>query len=70
MGKAYEEIGFVAISGHFLSKSLVDKLYKQIKIFFDLPNDIKNKYEINGLGGQRGYTSFGKGMPKVKKKAI
>ena len=67
LGKAYEEIGFVAISGHFLSESLVDKLYKQIKIFFDLPNDIKNKYEIAGLGGQRGYTSFGKEHAKGKK---
>ena len=26
LGKAYEEIGFVAISGHFLSESLVDKI--------------------------------------------
>ena len=67
LGKAYEEIGFVAISGHFLSESLVDKLYKQIKIFFDLPDDVKNKYEIAGLGGQRGYTSFGKEHAKGKK---
>ena len=40
---------------------------EQAKIFFDLPDDIKNKYEIDGLGGQRGYTSFGKEHAKGKK---
>jgi isopenicillin N synthase-like dioxygenase len=67
LGKAYNEIGFVAISGHFLSDDLVNNLYKQIKLFFDLPNHIKCKYEITGLGGQRGYTSFGKEHAKGKK---
>ena len=28
--------------------------------FFSLPNETKSKYEIQGLAGQRGYTSFGK----------
>lgn len=60
IGKAYEEIGFVALSGHFLDKELVANLYKQIKNFFDLPEAIKKQYEIEGIGGQRGYTSFGK----------
>jgi len=67
LGRAYEEIGFVAISGHFLSKDLIRELYKQIKSFFDLPEEIKKKYEIDGLGGQRGYTSFGKEHAKGKK---
>lgn len=67
LGKAYEEIGFVSISGHFLSPSLIDKLYSQIKVFFDLPEDVKKKYEIEGLGGQRGYTSFGKEHAKGRK---
>jgi isopenicillin N synthase-like dioxygenase len=67
LGKAYEEIGFVSISGHFLSPSLIDKLYSQIKAFFDLPEDVKKKYEIEGLGGQRGYTSFGKEHAKGRK---
>ena len=67
LGKAYEEIGFVSISGHFLSPLLIDKLYSQIKAFFDLPEDVKKKYEIEGLGGQRGYTSFGKEHAKGRK---
>ncbi|MDG1930815.1 MAG: 2-oxoglutarate and iron-dependent oxygenase domain-containing protein [Flavobacteriaceae bacterium] len=67
LGNAFEEIGFVAISGHYLDAALIDELYTQIKAFFDLPEDVKKKYEIEGLGGQRGYTSFGKEHAKGKK---
>ncbi|MBN2868833.1 MAG: isopenicillin N synthase family oxygenase [Flavobacteriaceae bacterium] len=67
IGKAYEEIGFVALKGHFLDDKLVDDLYAEIKNFFDLPVDIKQKYEIPGIGGQRGYVSFGKESAKGKK---
>ena len=34
IGKAYEEIGFVALKGHFLDDKLVDDLYEEIKNFF------------------------------------
>ncbi|MEP1488393.1 MAG: 2-oxoglutarate and iron-dependent oxygenase domain-containing protein [Algibacter sp.] len=67
IGKAYEEIGFVALKGHFLNKALVDSLYGEIKNFFDLPTETKRKYEIEGIGGQRGYVSFGKESAKGKK---
>lgn len=67
LGRAYEEIGFVAISGHYLSPSLVSDLYTQIKAFFDLPENTKKAYEIEQGGGQRGYTSFGKEHAKGKK---
>lgn len=60
LGKAYEVIGFVALKGHFLSVELVDNLYDQIRAFFSLSDQEKSKYEIPGLAGQRGYTSFGK----------
>jgi isopenicillin N synthase-like dioxygenase len=46
---------------------LVANLYKQIKLFFELPQEIKERYEIQGLGGQRGYTSFGKEHAKGRK---
>uniref|UniRef100_UPI00404AEA59 isopenicillin N synthase family dioxygenase n=3 Tax=Gelidibacter sp. TaxID=2018083 RepID=UPI00404AEA59 len=67
IGKAYEEIGFVALKGHFLDEQLVDNLYKEVKNFFELPVEIKQKYEIPGIGGQRGYVSFGKESAKGKK---
>lgn len=67
IGKAFEEIGFVALSGHFLSDDLVKNLYGEIKEFFQLPQDVKDSYEIEGIGGQRGYTSFGKEHAKGRK---
>ncbi|MGY5847300.1 isopenicillin N synthase family dioxygenase [Salegentibacter sp. HM20] len=67
IGKAYEEIGFVALKNHFLSDQLVDELYKEVKSFFELPVETKKKYEIEGLAGQRGYISFGKEHAKGKK---
>ncbi|MBA6156987.1 isopenicillin N synthase family oxygenase [Tenacibaculum sp. S7007] len=67
IGNAYETIGFVALKGHFLDDELVDNLYKEIKNFFDLPTEVKEKYEIPGIGGQRGYVSFGKESAKGKK---
>ena len=67
IGKAYEEIGFVALKGHFLGDELVGNLYKEVKNFFDLPLETKREYEIPGIGGQRGYVSFGKESAKGKK---
>ncbi len=67
IGHAYENIGFVALKGHFLDDTLVENLYTEIKNFFDLPEDVKEKYEIPGIGGQRGYVSFGKESAKGKK---
>lgn len=67
IGKAYEDIGFVALKGHFLDDSLVDELYSEVKNFFSLPLDVKEKYEIPGIGGQRGYVSFGKEHAKGRK---
>lgn len=60
LGDAYENIGFVAVKNHLVDASTVDRLYAEVKRFFELQVDIKLKYEIDGLAGQRGYTSFGK----------
>lgn len=60
LGIAYEEIGFVAVKNHGISDKLIANLYKYVQQFFSLPLDQKKKYEIKGLSGQRGYTSFGK----------
>ncbi len=60
IGKAFEEIGFLALKGHFLDPNLQEQLYTEIRTFFELPTSIKKRYEIDGGGGQRGYTGFGK----------
>jgi len=67
IGHAYENIGFVALKGHFLDEALVTDLYAEVKNFFDLPVASKERYEIPGIGGQRGYVSFGKESAKGKK---
>ena len=67
IGEAYEKIGFVALKGHFLSSKNIEEIYSQIKKFFDLPINIKCKYELDGFAGQRGFTSFGKEHAKGKK---
>ncbi len=60
LGKAYEEIGFVAIRNHGISETILKNLYKSVEDFFQLPLDIKLKYDDTAGGGQRGYTGFGK----------
>jgi isopenicillin N synthase-like dioxygenase len=60
LGAAYNNIGFVAIKNHYLTDELSEKLYAAIKKFFALPDAIKQKYEIAGLAGQRGYIGKGK----------
>jgi isopenicillin N synthase-like dioxygenase len=60
LGKAYEEVGFVAVKNHGVPDQLIADLYKYVQEFFSLPLDKKKGYEIPELAGQRGYTSFGK----------
>ncbi len=60
LGKAYEEVGFVAVKNHGVPDELIADLYKYVQEFFSLPSDQKKNYEIPELAGQRGYTSFGK----------
>jgi len=60
LGKAYEEVGFVAVKNHGVPDELIADLYKYVQEFFSLPSEQKKRYEIPELSGQRGYTSFGK----------
>ncbi|GAA0891398.1 2-oxoglutarate and iron-dependent oxygenase domain-containing protein [Fulvivirga kasyanovii] len=67
LGEAYNNIGFVAIKNHYLTEELSKKLYAAIQKFFSLPDDVKQKYEIEGLAGQRGYIGKGKEHAKGRK---
>ncbi|CAH1000774.1 Validamycin A dioxygenase [Neolewinella maritima] len=60
LGEAFHDIGFVGVTGHGISKDLIDDFYVAAKKFFALPVETKRKYEVAGAAGQRGYTSFGK----------
>ena len=67
IGKAFEDIGFVILKGHYLTAEHTEVLYREIKRFFALSDEIKSGYEIEGMGGQCGYTAFGKESAKGKK---
>src|SRR3954454_14487549 len=60
LGKAYEEVGFVAVTNHGIPNETIQQLYDCVKEFFSLPLEKKLQYELSGLAGQRGYTSFGR----------
>mgnify|MGYP001602580479 CR=1 FL=1 len=59
LGYAYENIGFVAIYNHLLADDTTDNLYKYTKEFYALPLETKLNYKVEGLAGQRGFTSWG-----------
>src|SRR5215213_9782642 len=60
LGRAYEEVGFVAVKNHGIPDDLIADLYHYVQKFFALPRDAKSSYEKKELAGQRGYTSFGR----------
>jgi isopenicillin N synthase-like dioxygenase len=69
LGDAYHEVGFVTVKNHGISEKLIEELYREVKAFFSLPDDIKAKYDKPDLAGQRGYTSFGREHAKGSKVA-
>ena len=60
LGKAYEEVGFVAVKNHGIPDELIADLYTYVQQFFSLPDENKKTYERPDLAGQRGFTSYGK----------
>lgn len=60
LGAAYTDIGFITIRNHGFGEEVQNELYHKASEFFGLEKSIKAAYEIDGLAGQRGYTSFGK----------
>lgn len=69
LGHAFHHVGFVAVVNHGIPKSLVDAFYENSNRFFALSDEVKRKYEVPGMAGQRGYTSFGKEHAKQSKVA-
>ena len=58
LGAAYRQFGFCCISGHGISRELVDGAYQAFEQLFALPSETKMKYHVPGSGGARGYTPF------------
>lgn len=70
IGNAFEQIGFVALSGHFLSDSLVDDLYSEVKnslIFLKKP---KINTRLKALAGNGAIPPLERNMQREEKKVI
>ena len=64
LGRAFNQIGFVAIRNHGLTDDLTKRLYDSAQAFFSAPDTIKQQYEHPELNGQRGYIGRGKETAK------
>lgn len=64
LGRAFNQIGFVAIRNHGLTDDLTKRLYDSAQAFFQAPDAVKQKYEYPELHGQRGYIGKGKETAK------
>ncbi|GAB3640101.1 isopenicillin N synthase family dioxygenase [Spirosoma arcticum] len=64
LGRAFNQIGFVAIRNHGLTEDLTKRLYDSAQAFFSAPDAIKQQYEHPELNGQRGYIGKGKETAK------
>lgn len=58
VGEGLQKLGFISIVDHNIPESLISEAYISAERFFNLPQNIKQKYEKPELAGQRGYTSF------------
>lgn len=64
LGAAFTNIGFVAIKNHGLTEELRTDLYETVKQFFYQEDELKEKYELENVSGQRGYIGKGKETAK------
>lgn len=60
LGDTFSGIGFAIVANHGVSQEIIDGAYKAFAAFYALPDEVKKKYEIAGIAGQRGYTGKGK----------
>lgn len=69
LGEGLKEFGFVAVEGHGVPISLLERNYATFRALFDQPLEVKRQYEKPEFGRQRGYTSFGVEQAKDHDKA-
>ena len=66
-GASFERFGFAMVCDHDIDMGLIDAAWQKSAEFFALPEDVKRKYLIPGIGGARGYTAFGTEIAKGAK---
>ncbi len=60
LGGALTDTGFFALAHHGIESRLIQEAYREVESFFTQADDAKARWEVPGLKGQRGFTSFGK----------
>jgi len=59
LGDGCRAYGFFGVTNHGIDPRLISETVEAARQLFALPLDAKQKYKIEGGGGQRGYTPFG-----------
>ena len=57
-GQSFRRFGFAMVADHGIPQALIDRAWATTKAFFDLPEEEKRGYFVEGGGGARGYTPF------------
>lgn len=63
LGASFERYGFAVVTDHGLPQDRVAAALDAARRFFALPDAAKQRY-VTGVGGQRGYTAFGRETAK------
>lgn len=64
LGRSFSEYGFAIVCDHGIPAELIARADARAREFFALPEEVKRRYFIEGGGGARGYTPFGKETAK------
>ncbi len=63
-GASFERFGFAMVADHGIDPALIDRAWDAAQAFFALPDAVKRRYCLPGLGGARGFTPFGTEIAK------
>ncbi|MBL7543030.1 MAG: isopenicillin N synthase family oxygenase [Bdellovibrionaceae bacterium] len=55
-----KDYGFIILKDHPVRAELITRAYEILEAFYKLPTETKRKYVSPKVGGQKGYTPFGK----------
>jgi len=67
VGRALTDLGFFALEHHGVDAGLIERAYGEARAFFAQTDAVKRRYEDLKIGGQRGFTSFGREHAKDSK---
>lgn len=69
LGEGFLRYGFVGLADHGIDDAAIQRSYKAAMAFFDRPEAEKLEQDASAIGGQRGYTGFGRENAKGNSRA-